>query len=108
MKTAGCGSVKFSHDEGKLYIQKHYIWNVQHADDTTTQEPLTRTQGSPDRLRLLTWPAEIFGCEFGLKPCFRHRLPSSSVLYVALLYVRTQTLSKQYYQMFKQVFQPPF
>jgi len=26
MKTTGCGSVKFSHDEGKPYIQKHYTW----------------------------------------------------------------------------------
>ena len=26
MKTAGCGSEKFSHDGGKPYIQKHYIW----------------------------------------------------------------------------------
>lgn len=108
MKTVGWGSVKFSHDKGEPYIQKYYTWNVQHAEDTTTYEPLTRTQGSSDRLRMLTWTTEIFGLEFGLKPCFCHRQPSSSVLYVALLYVRIETLSKQSYQMFKQVFRPPF
>jgi len=44
MKAAGCGSLQFSHDEGKPSIQKHCTWNVQHAEDTTTQETLTRTQ----------------------------------------------------------------
>lgn len=107
IKAAGWGSLKFSHDEGKPYIQKHCTWNVQHAEDTTTQEPLTRTQWSTDSLCMMTWLAEIFGWEFGLKHCFRHRPPSSSVLYVALLYVRTVTRYKQSYQCLNKCFSRP-
>ena len=86
MKTAGCGSVKFSYDPETLHLERaacrgHYNPRTAdthtrarthahtHAHTRARAHTHTHTQGSSDRLRMLTWPAAIFGCEFGLKPC---------------------------------------